>query len=66
MGNSEWKWTKTENDAFESLKCQIMDDITLVIPNDNRKFHVEADSSNFANGAILSQQVDGKWRPVGF
>ena len=54
-GISEWKWTNTENNAFESLKRRIMDDITLVIPNDNGKFRVEADSSNFANGAVLSQ-----------
>ena len=65
-GISEWKWTNTENNAFESLKRRIMDDVTLVIPNDNGKFRVEADSSNFANGAVLSQQVDGKWRPVAF
>lgn len=29
-------------------------------------FRVEADSSNFANGAILSQCIDGKWRPDAF
>ena len=65
-GNSEWKWSKMENNAFESLKCQIMDDITLVIPNENGKFHVEANSSNYANSAVLSQQVDEKWRPIAF
>jgi hypothetical protein len=37
-----------------------------MIPLDNGKFCVEADSSNYANGATLSQQVDGKWRPMAF
>ncbi len=30
------------------------------------KFHVEADSSEGAIGAILSQEQDGKWRLVSF
>ncbi len=30
------------------------------------KFHVEADSSEGAIGTILSQEQDGKWRPVSF
>ena len=27
---------------------------------------MEAGSSNFANGAILSQFINGKWRPIAF
>ncbi len=30
------------------------------------KFHIEADASEGAIGAILSQEQDGKWRPVTF
>jgi len=31
-------------------------------------FHIEADSSDFASGAVLSQQLPGekKWHPVVF
>ena len=43
-----------------------MEDVVLAIPLDNGKFWVEADSSNYANGAVLSQQVDGKWKPIAF
>ena len=40
--------------------------MTLLIPSENGAYRVEADSSDYANGAVLSQQVDGKWRPVAF
>ena len=37
------------------------------MPNDDGKYQVEADSSDYATGAILSQeQSDGKWKPVAF
>ena len=65
-GNAEWKWTEKEQSAFEELKTRIMEDVVLAIPLDNGKFRVEADSSDYANGAVLSQQVDGKWRPIAF
>ena len=65
-GNTEWKWMEKEQSAFEELKTRIMEDVVLAIPLDNGKFQVEADSSNYANGAVLSQQVDGKWKPIAF
>jgi RNase H-like domain found in reverse transcriptase len=55
-----------EQQSFETLKSWIAEDITLLIPWDNGKFCVEADSSDFANGAVLLQQIDGKWYPVAF
>ena len=65
-GNAEWSWGIEQELAFEELKSQITEDITLFIPNDEGRFHVEADSSDFTNGAVLSQQVNGKWQPVAF
>jgi len=40
----------------------------LVSPQDSEPFRVEADSLDFATGAVLSQQstTDGKWHPVAF
>jgi len=40
----------------------------LMSPQDSEPFRVEADSSDFATGAVLSQQstMDGKWHPVAF
>jgi len=40
----------------------------LVSPQDSEPFRIEADSSDFASGAVLSQQLPGeeKWYPVAF
>jgi len=40
----------------------------LVLPQDLELFHIEADSSDFASGAVLSQQLPGeeKWHLVAF
>ena len=39
----------------------------LVFPSDDKPYKLEADSSNYATGAILSQEKDnGKWHPVAF
>jgi len=40
----------------------------LVSPQESDPFRIEADSSDFATGAVLSQQstTDGKWHPVAF
>jgi len=40
----------------------------LVSPQDSEPFRIEADSSDFASGAILSQRLPGeeKWHPVAF
>ena len=40
----------------------------LASPDNSRPFRIEADSSDFATGAVLSQQspTDEKWHPVAF
>ena len=38
----------------------------LTIPLDDGKFRIEADSSDYANGVVLSQFIGGKWRPIEF
>ena len=54
--------------AFEDLKMVVTTALVLVSPQDLEPFWVEVDSSDFAIGAVLSQQsmVDGKWHPVAF
>src|SRR5882757_9448401 len=39
-----------------------------MFPDDTRPFRLEADSSDFATGAVLSQQspVDDKWHPIAY
>jgi len=40
----------------------------LVLPQDSKPFCIEADSSDFASGAVLSQRLpaEEKWHPVAF
>jgi hypothetical protein len=40
----------------------------LISPKSTKPFHIEADSSDFVTGAVLSQvsPEDGKWHPVAF
>ncbi|GLB33387.1 putative retrotransposable element tf2 155 kda protein type 1 [Lyophyllum shimeji] len=63
-----WTWGSTQQDAFDALKRAITSQSVLSFPNNDRPFQVEADSSDFATGAMLSQQSPGdeKWHPVAF
>ncbi|SJL18527.1 uncharacterized protein ARMOST_22120 [Armillaria ostoyae] len=65
-GNAEWTWGAAQNQAFQQLKKQMAEDVILAIPNRTGRFRVEADASNGAIGAVLSQEQEGTWRPVAF
>ncbi len=64
--NDPWKWGMAQQDTFEELKRLLVEEVVLVIPMEEGKFRVEADASEGAIGAVLSQEQDGKWRPVAF
>ena len=61
-GSAPWSWTSSENDA---LRNSVSKGPVLAILDD-APFRVEADSSGFATGAVLSQLQDTLWRPVAF
>ncbi len=42
------------------------EDVILAIPNETDPFMVEANASEGAVGAVLSQKQNGKWCPVAF
>ena len=54
--------------AFEDLKTAVTTAPVLVSPQESDPFQIEADSSDFATGAVLSQQstTDRRWHPVAF
>ena len=64
-GNSMFKWSSEEKLAFDMLKDQITSALILALPDNSRPYQVKADSSDFATGAVLSQQnlKDEKWHP---
>ncbi|GLB41126.1 putative retrotransposable element tf2 155 kda protein type 1-like [Lyophyllum shimeji] len=63
-----WTWGSAQQDAFDALKRAITSQSVLIFPDDDRPFRVEADSSDFAMGVVLSQQSpeDEKWHLVAF
>ena len=62
-----WKWADEQQKAFEQLKEAITSTPILMHPDRDKPFRLEADSSNFATGAVLSQlHDDEKWHPIGF
>jgi len=65
-GKKEWKWEKEHQEAFEELKEKIMSQPILSLPRREGKFRVETDTSGHAIGGVLSQEQDGKWKPIAF
>ena len=61
-----WEWTETQQESFETLKKALSSYPILRIPIDDAPFRVECDSLDFANGAILSQIIEGKWHPIAY
>ena len=63
-----WNWNTKKQETFERLKIAVTTALVLVSPQDSELFHIEANSSNFASGAVLSQQLprEEKWHPVAF
>ena len=66
--SSPWTWKAPQQEAFDALKTMVTSASVLASPQDSELFRIEADSSDFATGAILLQQSpeDGKWHPVAF
>ena len=66
-GKAEWIWEQDQQDAFDALEKAITNDPILALPNRNGKFTIECNASDFATGAVLSQeQDDGTYRPIAF
>ena len=61
-------WGQREQEAFTRLKEAITSAPVLILPDKHKPFRLEADSSDFATGAVLSQlsKSDGKHHPVAF
>jgi len=61
-------WGEKRQTAFEDLKTAVTTALVLVSPQESDPFQIEADSSDFAIGAVLSQlsTKNGKWHPIAF
>ena len=48
------------------MKRKLTSDPVLAIPQDEGRYRVEADSSNFATEGILLQEQEGKWKVIAY
>ena len=66
--DAKWTWTPKEQSAFDDLKRSVTSAPVLISPDPMKPFRIEADSSDFTTGAVLSQvsPSDEKWHPVAF
>jgi len=62
----EWRWDKEHQQAFEELKDKITSSLVLSLPRREGKFRVETDALGHAIERVLSQEQDGKWKPIAF
>jgi RNase H-like domain found in reverse transcriptase len=64
----KWSWGVDEQWAFNEIKNQVMSSPILCFSDDAKPFHIEANSSDFMTGAVLSQQSDDdlKWHLIAF
>ena len=68
MKDVRFNWGPPQEDAFAKLKGLVTAAPVLALPDSDSPFRLEADSSGFATGAVLSQESrkDGKWHPIAF
>jgi len=52
--------------VFKELKQKIMTQLVLALPRKEKKFRVEVNASGHTIGGVLSQEQEGKWKPVAF
>jgi hypothetical protein len=62
----EWRWGKEEMDAMEALKNALINATFLSIPDPKYPFRMRVDSSDFAAGYYLYQQIDEKQKIIAF
>ena len=65
-GKKKWIWNEDNQKAFDELKNKIMSQLVLSLPKREGKFRVETDASGHAIRGVLSQEQEGKWKPVAF
>jgi hypothetical protein len=63
-----FQWNSECQKSFEYLKSSLMGTPVLLIPDPEKPFRIECDASDFAIGAVLSQedQLSRKWLPVAY
>jgi hypothetical protein len=65
--DNQWQWSIPEQSAFDALKVALTSAPLLLQPDVHQLFFLERDTSDYAIGAILSQEdEEGKLHLVAF
>jgi len=65
--NKKVIWNSDMVVALDRIKKDLIENVVLDLPNPNKSYVLEVDSSDFAVGGVLSQHNDiGELRPVSF
>eukprot|EP00877_Chromochloris_zofingiensis_P013639 jgi/Chrzof1/8529/Cz03g14150.t1 len=62
----DYKWDFEQRHAFDTLKGLMVKAPVLKIANPNAPFVIHTDCSDFALGAVIMQEYDGKLHPVAY
>ena len=62
----EWKWGNEQQSAFEKIKRAPVSAPVLIRPDFSKPFQLHCDASDYAIGAVLTQEVEGLLHPVIF
>ena len=65
-GKKVQKWEEEHQRAFEELKDKITSQLVLSLPKREGKFKVETDTLGHVIGEVLSQEQEGKQKPIVF
>ncbi len=61
-----WEWTEKQQAAFDQLKQAMTSADALHLPDTSKPYILQTDASAVAVGAVLSQVVDGRHKPVAY
>ena len=64
--NKNWKQKEECQETFKELKKKITGQLVLTLFRRKEKFRVKTDTSKQAIVEVLSQEQEGKWKPIVF
>ena len=59
-------WGKEQQNAFEEIKCKLINPPVLHMPNNTGRYHLYSDTSKFAMGSSLYQIQNGKPKLIAY
>lgn len=64
--NVKWRWGPQHDLAFNKIKRALQEAPVLIRPDFSKEFQLHCDASDYAIGAVLTQEIDGQQHPIIF